>query len=422
MNRRTLLLLMASATGVAGAGILAVRSSGERAPVRVGVLHSLTGAMAVTEAAVVDATLFAIAELNAAGGILGGRPIVPVVADGASNDAVFVREAQRLIVRERVSAIFGCWTSSARKSVRQVVESQDHLLVYPAGYEGVESSSAIVYVGASPNQKLTPAVTWALDKIGSSIFLVGGDDIFSRTANAVITDHASTLGGVVMGEEYLSPGQLDAAPIVERILATSPSVVLNSLTGDGNRVFFTALRAAGITPETIPIISFALGEVELNAFGPHLAAGDYAAASYFQSIDSAENRAFLHAFQTRYGRERVVGEAMEAAWLGVRLWANAVAQAGTADPRPVRLAIRDQSARAPEGVAYVDPDTQNTWKSVRIGRARGDGQFDIVWTSGKPVRPLPYPLHRSRESWELLQSRLSAQWNGRWSNQRGAEL
>lgn len=422
MNRRTVILLVASAAGTAAAGVLAVRGGGERTPVRVGVLHSLSGAMAVTEAAVVDATLFAIEELNAAGGVLGGRQVVPVVADGGSDDAVFVREAQQLIVRERVSAIFGCWTSSARKSVRHVVESQDHLLVYPAAYEGVESSPAIIYVGSSPNQKFIPAVTWALDRIGSNIFLVGGDDIFSRTANAVITDHISTVGGVIMGEEYLASGHIDATPVIERIVATSPNLILNSLTGEANRVFFTALRAAGITPEVIPTISFAFGEAELQSFGPQLAAGDYAAASYFQSIDSAENRSFLHSFQTRFGKGRPVDESMEAAWLGVRLWASGVAQAGTADPRPVRLAIRNQSVRAPEGVAYLDPDTQHTWKSVRIGRVRSDGQFDIVWTSGKPVRPLPYPVHRSREDWELLQSRLHAHWNGRWSNPRGAEL
>lgn len=419
MDRRHALLLLATGVGASGALWALLVGGGERAPLRVGVLHSLTGPMAMSEAAVRDATLLAVAALNERGGLLGGRRVEAVVADGASDADTFAREAERLISDEGVCALFGTWCSPSRKAVRAVVERHDHLLFYPAPHEGLETSPAIVYTGGAPNQQMIPALKWALDRLGGEVFLVGPDQILGHAATALITDHVSALHGVVVDEVYvgMAPGAAAMERLILRLQGTRPPVILNTLAGEPNRAFFTALRAAGITPSTIPTLSFAVSETEIQALGPATMAGDYAVWGYFQSIDTPENAAFVTRFRAAYGEGRVVGAPMEAAWTGVHLWAQAVAAAGTEAPRPVRLALRNQSINAPQGVIYVDPDTQHTWKTVRVGRIRPDGQFDVVWNSGRAVRPAPYPTaHRTREDWDEFQSRLHASWNGQWIN------
>lgn len=384
-------------------------------PIKVGILHSLTGTMAVSEKAVVDATLLAIEEVNARGGLLRRRRLVPVVADGASDWPSFAREARRLIDRERVEVVFGCWTSASRKTVRPVFEQTDHLLFYPVQYEGLETSPNIFYTGAAPNQQIIPAVKWATDKLGKRIFLVGSDYVFPRTANAIIRDQVQALRGEIVGEEYLRLGSKEAGQVVAKILATKPDVVLNTINGDSNLAFFAALRAAGVTSARIPTISFSISENELLAMDRAAMAGDYAAWNYFQSLPTEENRQFIERFRARFGRERVISDPMEAAYLGVHLWAQAVQEAGDPSPRATRVALRDQSLQAPEGVVITDPDTQHTWRSVRIGKIRPDGQFEIIWDSGKPVRPVPYPIYRSPQQWNDFLNALQAGWGGKWA-------
>lgn len=384
-------------------------------PIKVGILHSLTGTMAVSEKAVVDATLLAIEEINARGGLLKRRRLVPVVADGASDWPTFAREARRLIDREKVEVVFGCWTSASRKTVRPVFEATDHLLFYPVQYEGLETSPNIFYTGAAPNQQIIPAVKWACDKLGKRMFLVGSDYVFPRTANAIIRDQVMALRGEIVGEEYLRLGSTAAGPIVEKILAAKPDVILNTINGDSNIAFFAALRAAGITAAQIPTISFSISENELLLMNRAAMAGDYAAWNYFQSVPTEENRQFIERFRARFGRERVISDPMEAAYLGVNLWAQAVQEAGDPSPRATRVALRDQSLHAPEGVVITDPDTQHTWRNVRIGRIRADGQFDIVWDSGKPVRPVPYPIYRSPQQWNDFLNALQQGWGGKWA-------
>ncbi|HWN68018.1 MAG TPA: urea ABC transporter substrate-binding protein [Haliangium sp.] len=384
-------------------------------PIQVGVLHSLSGTMAISERSLVDATLLGLQEINEAGGLLGRR-VEPVVVDGRSRASTFATQAESLVA-QRVRAIFGCWTSSSRKLVKPVVERGDCLLFYPVAYEGLEGSPSIVYTGAAPNQQLAPAVAWSMEHLGRRCFLVGSDYVYPRAANAIIRDYWTGLGGQIVGQHYLPLGSARVHEVVAEIDAVAPDVIFNSITGDTNVIFFSALRAAGITPDRIPTMSLGLAEEELRALDVRDLAGDYATHSYFQTIDSPENRRFVAAFQGRYGAHRVTSDAIEAAYIGTKLWAQAVTQAGTTEVRAVRQAIGRQSYAAPEGMVYVDPDTQHLWKSVRIGRVRADGQFDVVWSSGKPVRPVPYPLTRSRAAWVSFLDDLYQSWEQQWSTQ-----
>ena len=399
--------------GFVVASAIAGCSRPDEAPIRVGILHSMTGTLAISARPVVDATLLAIEEINAQGGLLG-RKLEPVIADGASDSDAFAAEAERLITQEKVSVVFGCWTSSSRKAVGPVFEKHNHLLFYPVQYEGLEQSPNIIYNGATPNQQVMPAVSYALADFGPRVFLVGSDYVFPRTANEIIRDQVSALGGEVVGELYLPLGGKNVASMIDAIVTAKPDVILNTINGDSNIAFFRGLREAGITPDRLPVVSFSISETELPELGAEAMAGNYAAWNYFQSVDTPENRAFLEKFRARFGADRVVSDPLEAAYFGVMLWAQAVRAAGSAEPVAVLAKIRGQGMHAPGGLAYIDGPTQHTWKYARIGRIRPDGQFDIVWSSDKPVRPMPFPLFRTRADWERWQKDLSASWGGKW--------
>lgn len=391
-------------------------------PIRVGVLHSLSGTMKDSESGVVDATLLAIREINEAGGLLG-RKIEPIVVDGQSDAAVFAREAENLIVREKVNVVFGCWTSASRKTVRPVFEKHNHLLVYPVQYEGLEQSKNIVYLGAAPNQQILPAVRWSFTDLGRRFFLVGSDYVFPRTANAILRDEIKRLGGEVVDERYLQLGSSDVADVVKRIVETKPTVILNTINGDSNTAFFRALRSAGITPATIPTVSFSIAEPELASLQIKDVLGDYAAWNYFQSVDRSENRAFVEKFKSTFGPGRVTSDPMECAYCGVHLWAKAVEAAQVVDVFPVRKAMLQQSFDGPGSTIRIDPETQHAWKIARIGRIGEKGQFELVNSSEKPIKPIPFPASRTVEQWNAFLADLQNRWSGKWYNDRsGKEL
>jgi len=396
------------------------RTNSGRGPIKVGILHSRTGTMAVSERTVIDATLYAIDEINKAGGVLG-RQVKPIVVDGKSDWSVFAAEAQRLIKTEKVSAVFGCWTSACRKTVKPIFEKYDSVLFYPVQYEGLESSPNIVYTGAAPNQQIIPAIKWSMDNLGRRFFLVGSDYVFPRTANRIIGAQVTALKGEVVGEEYAPLGSQDFAPIVERIRRIHPDVVFNTINGDSNLGFHRALRAAGITPTDIPVMSFSVAEAEVKAIGPAMMAGDYAARNYFQTVNTPENRAFVAGFKARYGQDYVTTAPMEAAYFGVKLWARAVSEAGSADFRDFRTTIKGQSMASPGGTVTIDPATQHTWKTVRIGKIRPDGDFEIQWDSQRPVRPVPYPSILSRRQWTDFLDGLYRGWGKNWAAPSPAE-
>lgn len=383
-------------------------------PIKVGVLHSRTGFMAISERSVIDATLLAIEELNEQGGLLGRR-VEPVVEDGASDWSTFKEKAEKLITEDKVCTVFGCWTSASRKTVRPVFESHDHLLFYPVQYEGLEQSPNIVYTGAAPNQQIIPAVKWLALQKKKTLFLVGSDYVFPRSANEIIKDQAKELGVEIVGEEYVLLNNPDVAPVVRKIVEANPDAILNTINGDGNVTFFRTLRAAGITPDKIPTVSFSISEEELSSLSLKDIAGDYAAWNYFQSLNRPQNKAFVKRFQAKYGPQRVTTDPMEAAWFGVQLWAQAVREAKSDNVQAIRQAIKEQSLDAPEGRVRIDPQTLHTWKTVRIGRISEQGQFEIIYDSDTSIQPIPYPASRSPSAWgEFLQD-MHLRWGG-WSN------
>lgn len=382
---------------------------------KVGILHSLTGTMAISETAVVDATQLAIQQINAKGGLLG-KKLEAVVADGGSDASQFAQRAEQLIIKDKVAVIFGCWTSASRKTVIPVVEKYQHLLFYPVQYEGLEQSRHVIYTGAAPNQQIIPAIKWALANVGKRMFLVGSDYVFPRTANEIIKALLEQSGGQVVGEEYLLLGSSEVADVTEKIASTQPDIIVNTINGDTNIHFFKSLRARGVTPQRIPTMNFSIAEAELAAMGTETMIGDYATWNYFQSLETPENAQFIKAFRARYGAHRVTDDPMEAGFVGVHLWASAVNEANSVSPSAVRLALANQTYIAPQGSVHVDGENNHTWKISRIGKIVESGQFEVIWSSGAPIQPRPFPPFKDRAEWESFLSRLNQRWNGAWAN------
>jgi urea transport system substrate-binding protein len=384
-------------------------------PVRVGILHSQTSPMELGERSLIDAEVLALEEIREAG--LLGRKLEWVIADGQSDPRVFAREARRLIEVEKVSVIFGCGTSSARRTIRPVIEEENHLLFFPVAYEGLEESPNIFYTGAAPNQQIIPTLKWAYDKLNArKFFLVGTDSIYSHGLNEIVKDLIKSLQAEVAGEEYIlwNSGRVDG--VVAKIQQAKPDVVICSLLGETNLPFFQRLRSSGVRPEQCPVISYPLTEHELRAFDASDVVGDYITVSYAQSIKTPENLEFVRKFQARFGPDRVTGDTIDAAYNSVRLWAQAVTEAESEKPEIVRKFLGRQSLNAPEGIISIDAATHHTWRPSFIGKIRPDKLVDIVWTSETPIRPDPFPPSRSRADWQAFLDDLSQRWGGNWIN------
>ena len=384
-------------------------------PIKVGIIHSLSGTMAVSEKSVVDSTLMAIDEINAKGGILG-REIIPIVKDGRSDWDIFAYEAENLIVNEDVDVVFGGWTSASRKTMKPIFEEHEHLLFYPVQYEGLEKSPNIIYTGASPNQQVLPAVDWAFVNLGTKFFLVGSDYVFPRSANEIIKSKIYELGGTVVGEEYKLLGDQYFDDVVEKISKSKPDVILNTINGDSNVAFFKELRQQGIESDEIPTISFSIAENDIHNLGVEYLQGDYASWNYFQSLSNEKNREFVDNFKKKYGSERVVDDPMVAGYVGVHLYAKAVESAGTTETHPVSDALRGLTINSPKGAIGIDPETQHLSKVVRIGQILPDGQFKIVSSSEKPIHPEPFPHYKTEEQWNSFLEDLYFGWDENWAN------
>ncbi len=364
-------------------------SSGDT--IKVGILHSLSGTMAISETTVVDAEKLAIKEINEAGGVLG-KQIEAVIEDGASDWPTFAEKAAKLIDQDEVVTVFGCWTSASRKAVLDVFESKDHMLWYPVQYEGQECSKNVFYTGAAPNQQIEPAVKWLLENKGTQFFLVGSDYVFPRTANTIIKEMLAAEGGETVGEDYLPLGNTEVTPIITKIQQALPDggVIFNTLNGDSNVAFFKQMQGAGLNPDKYPVMSVSVAEEEVRQIGPEFLVGHYAAWNYFQTVETPENDAFVQAFKAEYGDNRVTNDPMEAAYIMVYLWKQAVEEADTADDlEAVRLAAVGQTLDAPEGPVEMFAN-HHISKTVRVGEIRDDGLFEIVWSTDGPVEPQPW--------------------------------
>jgi len=359
------------------------------AGIKVGILHSLSGTMSISEVSVKDAELLAIKEINAGGGVLG-KQLQPIIEDGASDWPTFAEKARKLIQQDKVPVVFGCWTSASRKAVLPVFESLHGLLFYPVQYEGLEQSPNIFYTGATTNQQIIPAVEYLLKQGKKRIYLLGSDYVFPRTANTIIKAQLKAQGGTLAGEEYTPLGATEYSTIISKVKAAHPNAIFNTLNGDSNVAFFKQLKDAGISADAIPVMSVSVAEEEVRGIGASNIAGHLAAWNYFETTKTPENHKFVTAYKTKYGADRVTDDPIEAGYFGVYLWKAAAEKAGSTDIDKVVEAAKGIKFSAPEGVVQIDDVNHHTWKIVRIGKFRKDGLIDEIYSSVKPVKPDPY--------------------------------
>ncbi len=370
--------------------------------VKIGVLHSLSGTMAISETSLRDVVLMAVDEINKKGGVLGEK-IEPVVVDPASDWPLFAEKAKQLILEDKVAVTFGCWTSVSRKSCLPVFEENNQLLFYPVQYEGEEQSLNVFYTAASPNQQLVPAAEYMMSELDSKKFyLLGTDYVFPRTANKVLKAFLKTKGvpdeNII--EEYTPFHHQDYQTIVGKIKAFAASgdaCVLSTINGDSNVPFYKEFANQGLTSEDCPIMAFSVSEDELRAMDVPPLVGHLAAWNYFQSIKTKENIQFVRTFKTYCkekglpgGSKRVTCDPIEAAYFGVYVWAAACEKAGTFDVDKVRNAVYGMEFDSPGGKKKMHPDNQHTLKPVYVGEILKNGQFKIVYKSDGLVSPDSY--------------------------------
>ncbi len=388
----------------------------DKEPIKVGILFSLRGPMAASGAAAHDAAQLAIDELNKQGGLLG-RPIDALHADGASNHQRFKEEAERFITQEHVSALFGTRASVNRKAVKEVVERHNHLLFYPMQFEGLEESPNIIYLGAAPNQQVFPALDYMLDEKGKRrLFLVGSDYIYPHAANKIIRGYIKSRfpDAQILDEMYVPYGGTEVREVIRAIQQKKPDLVLNTINGDANVAFFREFYEVGLRAGTTPVLSFSVTENDLISIG-EAGVGHYAAWSYFQSINRPENREFVRKFNERYTSRRVISDPMETVYFGIHLWAQAVQAAGSAEPRAVLEAItKGRALETPEGTVRIDGNTRYTWRPMRIGRVKSDGQFEIVKDTDWALQPHPFPPTSSRTELKQFLDDLYTGWGNNW--------
>ncbi|WP_456619401.1 urea ABC transporter substrate-binding protein [Bradyrhizobium sp. P5_C12] len=363
--------------------------------IKVGILHSLSGTMAISESVLKDTALMLIADQNKKGGLLG-KKLEPVVVDPASDWDAFAEKARELLTGEKVAIVFGCWTSISRKAVLPVFEQLNGLLFYPVQYEGEESSRNIFYTGAAPNQQAIPAVRYLMSKEGGGVrrwVLLGTDYIYPRTTNRILSAYLASEG--VAGEDittiYTPFGHSDWREIVARIKSWGSdgkrTAVISTINGDANAHFYRELIAQQVSANSIPVMALSVGERELLDIGESGLTGQLAAWNYFQSVKSPENDAFVKMWADfNEQRDKITNDPMEATFIGFRMWAQAVSQAGTTDVNAVRQAMYGQRVTAPSGFEVVMNTNHHLSKPAMIGKLQPTGTFEVVWQSSSAIR------------------------------------
>lgn len=391
MKLKKVITLAMAAILALGSTACGSKGSSDGDTVKVGLLHSLTGSMAISEEAVRDAEVLAIEEINESGGVLG-KQIEYVEEDGASEPSTFATKAEKLIDSEGVATVFGCWTSSSRKAVKSIFEDYNNLLWYPVQYEGMESSENIVYTGAAPNQQIVPAIEYLKDQGYKKVFLLGSDYVFPRTANMIIEAQAKELGLEIVGEEYADMDQTDFAAIISKIEKADPDIIVNTLNGTGNVSFFKQMSEKNYTSEDYMTMSFSIAEEEVKTIGSDILKGHMVSWNYYQTTDTEENEKFVKAYKEKYGEDRVTSDPVEAAYDAVYLWKAAVEKAESFEVDDVKEAIKsgEVSFEAPEGTVTINGDNQHVSKTVRIGVVKEDGLIYETYSTEKPVDPDPY--------------------------------
>ncbi|MDR0577557.1 MAG: urea ABC transporter substrate-binding protein [Candidatus Accumulibacter sp.] len=404
-SRRAFLKVAALSAALASIGLA---PSGARAAdaIKVGILHSLSGTMAISETALKETALMAIAEINKAGGVMG-RPLEAVVVDPASNWPLFAEKARQLLAQDKVAVVFGCWTSVSRKSVLPVFKELNGLLFYPVQYEGEELEKNVFYTGAAPNQQAIPAVEYLMSPDGGEakrFVLLGTDYVYPRTTNKILRAFLKSKGVAEADilEEYTPFGHSDYQTIIAKIKAFAAegkkTAVVSTINGDSNVPFYKELGNAGLKATDVPVVAFSVGEEELRGVDTKPLVGHLAAWNYFESLKNPENAKFIAAYKDWAVRQKlpnartvVTNDPMEATYIGLHMWKQAVEKAKSTDVDKVIAAMAGQTFNAPSGFGIkMDEKNHHLHKPVFIGEIKADGQFDVVWKTPGPVRAQPW--------------------------------
>ncbi|ACR02514.1 MULTISPECIES: urea ABC transporter substrate-binding protein [Thauera] len=404
MNRRNFVKALTLSASIAAIGLPAGAHAADT--IKVGILHSLSGTMAISETALKNVALMTIEEINAGGGVLG-RKLEPVVVDPASNWPLFAERARQLLAQDKVAAVFGCWTSVSRKSVLPVFKELNGLLFYPVQYEGEELEKNVFYTGAAPNQQAIPAVEYLMSEEGGGakrFVLLGTDYVYPRTTNKILRAFLKSKGvsDADILEDYTPFGHADYQTIIARIKQFASegkkTAVVSTINGDSNVPFYKELGNAGLKATDVPVVAFSVGEEELRGVDTKPLLGHLAAWNYFMSVDNPQNKAFIDKYRAWAKKNGVpnadtvvTNDPMEATYVGLHMWKQAVEKAASTDVDKVIAAMGGQSFKAPSGFTLtMDATNHHLHKPVLIGEVRADGQFDVVWQTKGPIRAQPW--------------------------------
>lgn len=391
-SRRTFLKQSSlfGAAAALGPGLYAAPSRAA-SEVEIGVLFSLTGGLSIVEKSLADATLMAIEEINAAGGV-NGMMMKPIVEDGASDPKTYNEKASKLVIRDRVPTVFGSYTSASRKAVLPVFEKRKNLYFYPTYYEGFECSKNVVYTGAVPNQQLSNFIPWIIENLGKKkFFIVGSNYIYPREMAKVSKILIEQNGGEWVADEYLELGHSEWGAMVSKIKDSGCDVVLSNVVGDSVVAFYREFKNQGLTHDTLPICATVTSEIEIAAMGAEFAVGSYTSFPYFQAIDTEANQSFVERYRSFVGdASAVTHHALESSYFQVYLWKQAAEKSGEFTPDAIREGVKGQVFDAPNGKVTVDAENLHTYLTPRIAQWGADGQGTIIDEYPEPIQPLPY--------------------------------
>ena len=358
-------------------------------PIKLGVLFSLSGVLSIAETAMHNGALLAIDEINAAGGI-GGRMIEPVVEDYASDFSLVVQKARKLVSQDKVAATVGCYSSASRKAVLPVYEEANSVLVYPTFYEGLECSTNVIYSSLVANQHLTDAAKWMVKNSGKKIYMVGSNYVGPQTYNAIVKELAEKEGAQIVADRYFPLEQTEFGSVLSAIGAAKPDVIWCTIVGAGIPAFYKQYRAAGFDPDTMPIFSGITTEQELAAMGGAVAEGHFFPSSYFQNMNTPDNKKFVAAYKKKFGSKQPTNMPVQATYNSVKLVAAAIEKGGEATPEAILSAFPGVGSRAPgEGMVTVEEDNHST-HHMYLGRANSEALYDVIEDFGE-IKPEPFP-------------------------------
>jgi urea transport system substrate-binding protein len=362
--------------------------------IKVGVLFSLTGTTAIIEESLNKATILAIEEINAAGGIKGQK-IVPIVEDPASDPATFAEKARKLVVGDKCVSVFGSYTSASRKAVLPVFEKQKNLYWYPTLYEGRECSKNVIYTGAVPNQQQDEFIPYLIKNFGKKFYLIGSNYIYPKEENNYCKKLLEKYGAEVVNEEYVPLGHSEFSSVINKFRNTQPNVIFSTVVGDSVVALHRQYRAAGLDPEKMPMASLTTSENEIAAMGGDAAAGHFTSAPYFMVHKSPENQKFVSAYKKRWGEDKVTHFVSEPSYFQVYLFKQAVEKLAPSDihPETIREAVKDQEMIAPQGKVRIERENLHTYLWPKIARAKPDGQFEVLVESKEWQKPVPYAAY-----------------------------